>query len=140
MSTLCKRTIASPNSHEMSQLCYAVANHTHTVRAAACRADKTPKKAAAAIQQLWDTEWSTQVAVQQPVDGMVKFSGFFGSYDWSFIDPSGTVQRGVAHFGRGRRRRSAVLIGSSPAGPRQLGPSARAWLEGPQQDAVTWPK
>jgi hypothetical protein len=91
--------------------------------------------AAAAIQQLWDTEWSTQVAVQQPVDGMVKFSGFFGSYDWSFIDPSGTVQRGVAHFGRGRRRRSAVLA-SSPAGPRQPG----TWLEGPQQGAVTWPK
>jgi hypothetical protein len=104
-------------------------------RAAACRADKTPKLAAAAIQQLWGSEWTTQVAVQQPADGTVKFSGFFGAYDWSFVDAMGTVQRGVVHFGRGRRRRAAVLS-SSRAGPRQQG----TWSEGPQQDAVRWLK
>jgi hypothetical protein len=104
---------------------------------ATCRADKTLKKAAAAIQHLWGSEWTTQVAVQQPLDDVATFSGFFGSYDWSYVDAMGAVQRGVVHFGRGRGRRAAQLP-SRPGGPAGRKPGA--WSEGLQQDAAFWPK
>jgi hypothetical protein len=72
--------------------------------------------------------------VLQPSDGFVTFQGFYGSYDWSYVDAAGVTQRGVSHFGRGRRRRAAVLLG---AAARRTG----AALGGPQQEAaVDWPK
>uniref|UniRef100_A0A383V525 endo-1,4-beta-xylanase n=1 Tax=Tetradesmus obliquus TaxID=3088 RepID=A0A383V525_TETOB len=98
------------------------------------RADKTPKKAAAAIQALWESEWSSQVYVPQPSDGFATFRGFFGSYDWSYVDADGASQRGVVHFGKGRRRRAAVLLGSRE---RSLAGEASAAV---QREAGAWPK
>jgi hypothetical protein len=103
-----------------------------------CRADKTPKEAAAAIQQLWETEWATQVAVPQPSDGYVTFHGFFGSYEWSFVDPMGITQRGVVHFGRGRRRRAAVLLSSAAKRPEAA--AAEGLPLDAALDAALWPK
>lgn len=70
--------------------------------------DKRPKKAAHAIQRLWQEEFNTSLAIQQPVPGWLEFEGFYGTYEYTFTTPSGDVQRGTLVLGRNQPWQSLV--------------------------------
>jgi hypothetical protein len=65
------------------------------------KANKQPKKAAVAVQQLWGNEFSTKVDVQQPpADAKVSFKGFFGTYGYEYTGADGGVVRGTLQLTR----------------------------------------
>jgi hypothetical protein len=68
-------------------------------------ADKRPKKAALAIRDLWQRELSTELEVAAP-DGVVQFTGFYGSYDVEFVTASGRVVTRSVLLGRRQPRQS----------------------------------
>lgn len=80
------------------------------------RADKTPKKAGLALRRLWEEEWSTDVAVADPGPRHT-FTGYYGTYSYSYEARTGGEHKGTVHFGRGRRRRVANLGGKTAATP-----------------------
>lgn len=63
-------------------------------------ANKTPKKAALAIQN-WLKGIRTEVEVAEPA-GLTEFRGYYGTYEYSYETQSGTVQQGLVRFSRGR--------------------------------------
>lgn len=77
------------------------------------RADKQPKQAALAIRDLWGTELSTSVEVQQPQtgpSGWTQFSGYFGTYTFEYAAAEGRVVKGTVHLGRNSARQSLIQV------------------------------
>lgn len=87
--------------------------------------DKTPKQAAKAIQQLWDTEFSTSLHIPQPQSlaeeqqlqqGLAgqqqswtaRFTGFYGTYAYEFTAAGGRVVQGRVQLGRQTPQQSLV--------------------------------
>jgi endo-1,4-beta-xylanase len=71
------------------------------------RADKTPKQAALAIQQLWDQEFSTSLEMINPAvdsSGWLQFKGFYGTYAVEYVAADGQAVRRVLQLGRNSTR------------------------------------
>lgn len=72
------------------------------------RADRTPKKAALAVQDLWQREFSTRLELADP-GPTVQLHGFFGTYDYAFVGADGRQHSGSVLLGRKQRRTSMML-------------------------------
>lgn len=70
------------------------------------REDKSPKKAALAIQTLWQQKLTTRINMEQPA-AVTAFTGYYGQYQYQFVTQAGAVARGAVQFSRhGARQQS----------------------------------
>jgi endo-1,4-beta-xylanase len=72
-------------------------------------ADRRPKLAAAAVEELLQQDLSTSVTVEAPEAGWMQFTGFHGDYEYSFVNNAGRVKKGTVHFGKGAARRQSLF-------------------------------
>eukprot|EP00775_Hariotina_reticulata_P012185 gene12185-12322_t len=62
-------------------------------------ADKTPKKAALAVRDLWQREWSTNLNMPHPAT-RTSFYGFYGLYSYTFSMPDGQQHSGAIRLSK----------------------------------------
>lgn len=74
------------------------------------KANKQPKAAALAIQDLWSKELSTSLELPQlPNDSRwAEFTGFWGTYEYAYTTAEGQRMMGSVHLGRSAPRQSLV--------------------------------
>jgi hypothetical protein len=71
--------------------------------------DRKPKAVALAVQELMQQEFSTNLTVEVPQAGWTQFKGYYGDYEYSFVDQAGSMKSGMLHFGKGAARRQSLL-------------------------------
>lgn len=79
------------------------------------KADRTPKKAAIAIRS-WLDDIKTKVRVPDPgtlqqSNGWLDFSGYYGTYEYSYHSQEGELQQGVVRFSKSAGGRRQSLVG-----------------------------
>jgi hypothetical protein len=68
--------------------------------------DKTPKKAALAVHDLWRREWSTNLNMPYPATD-TSFYGFYGSYAFTFSTSDGRQHSGTIQLSKVDRPQAA---------------------------------